>query len=143
MGARRVFIRWDVRGRVLGGWAFSWAACVLPRLRKGRLRRASVVQEEAERLYDGVRVRDLVAAGRARLHLLATSFTTGHLVAFGENRMRFVGAPGSALPEPESIPAHDVPVALGVTASSAFPPLFPPLRVNHETFGAHENVFPN
>ena len=74
---------------------------------------------------------------------MATSFTTGHLVAFGDNRMQFVAAPGAPLPDPASIPAHDVPVALGVAASSAFPPLFPPVRVDHTTFGSDQSLFPN
>src|SRR5262249_21326106 len=54
------------------------------------------------------------------------------------NEMRFCG---DLVPDPGSIPADEVPVALAVTASSAFPPMFPPVRVDHETFGAARDVF--
>jgi predicted acylesterase/phospholipase RssA len=134
------FIRSDLRGRVEREWLFSWAALGLPRLWKGRWWRTTLLQRGYDRLYRGARLRDLVAGERPQLHLLATSFSTGHLVAFGNSEMRFCGDP---VPDPEAMPADEVPVALAVTASSAFPPLFPPVRVDHATFGASRGVFPN
>src|SRR5215471_10384409 len=132
------FVRSDLRGRVVRPWLVSWAALGLPRLRNARWWRIRLLQREYDRLFHKAKMRDLTAPNRPQLDLLTTSFTTGHLVAFGNNEMRFCG---DLVPDPGSIPADEVPVALAVTASSAFPPMFPPVRVDHETFGAARDVF--
>lgn len=134
------FIRSDLRGRVLRSWLFSWAALGLPRVRRRWWWRTHILQREYDRLYHGAKLKDLVSPSRPQLHLLATSFTTGHLVTFGQGEMRFCGDP---VPDPAFMPADEVPVALAVTASSAFPPMFPPVRVDHATFGAPKDMFPN
>jgi predicted acylesterase/phospholipase RssA len=41
------------------------------------------------------------------------------------------------------MPAFGLPVAYAVTASSAFPPLFPPVDISHETLGCDQNKFAN
>jgi predicted acylesterase/phospholipase RssA len=139
------FVRRDVRGRVVRPWLVSWLAAGLPRLLGGRAwTRTSLLQRQYDRLYRGAKMRDLALPDSPDLHLLATSFTTGHLVAFGGNEMRLLDAPTAApgLPNPSAVAAHDVPVALAVAASSAFPPLFPPVRVDAATFGPDPDKWP-
>jgi predicted acylesterase/phospholipase RssA len=70
-------------------------------------------------------------SGRAReLHILATSMTTGELCSFS-NEGVFKGVfPSRKI---EGVALAGVPVSLAVAASSAFPPMFPPIEVSHET----------
>src|SRR5262245_8940794 len=93
------FVHSDLRGRVVRPWLFSWAALGLPRLKKGRWWRTQLLQREYDRLCRGAKLRDLTTNNRPQLYLLTTSFTTGHLVAFGNSEMRFCG---DLLPEPEA-----------------------------------------
>ncbi|MBP3954079.1 patatin-like phospholipase family protein [Gemmata sp. G18] len=143
------FVRADVRGRVIRPWVVSFLA-VAPRFRGARWWRTALLQREYDRLYRGATLGAVAAPGRPEVQLLATSFTTGHLVAFGSNRgnveLRFGQEPGAgpddrqAVPVP--VPVAAVPVGLAVAASSAFPPLFPPVRVDHATFGVAPDCFP-
>ena len=92
--------------------------------------RTSLLEGQYQRLYQGKALSELAADGRPELHLLATSMTTGELVSFNARKMQIERAT-----ETNSIDAGRLPVAFAVTASSAFPPLFPPVRVASETFG--------
>lgn len=139
------FTRWDLRGRVVRPWLASWAALALPRLAmQNRWIRTSLLQRGYDRLFRGACLRDLERDGRPQLHILATSMSTGQLVSFGQGTMRFNVDPEAKRNEVvvPPLPADSLHVALAVTASSAFPPLFPPVRISHELFGAPVQSMP-
>lgn len=126
----------DIRGRVLRRWALSWAL-IVPRLLG--LRRIALLQREYEAIFGRKRLRDSADAnaGRPELHLLATSFNTGHLCSFTEGHFIIERASG-----PEQHDADTVRLSVAVAASSAFPPMFPPLKLTREMLGTPEENFP-
>jgi predicted acylesterase/phospholipase RssA len=137
------FIQVDVRGRVVRPWLFSMGALWFPRIVwRDRWHRVNLLQREYDRLYRSQRLRHLAEDDSPQLHILATSLTTGQLVAFGNNRMQFLTDPADKQESPRgySVPANDVPVSLAVAASSAFPPMFPPVRISYRTFGIHRDL---
>lgn len=82
-----------------------------------------------EHLFQGKTLRDLRAG--PRVYLNATNLATGRLFAFvagggrseemGEYRLGYT-------------PAPDFPISRAVAASSAFPPVFPPLRLSPKAY---------
>ncbi|HXW69825.1 MAG TPA: patatin-like phospholipase family protein [Methylocella sp.] len=77
--------------------------------------------------------------GRPAVRFNCTSLTTGDpcyfdQAGFGWYKKGVIEAP---------IPALGLPVAYAVTASSAFPPLFPPVEISHETLCCDRNDFEN
>ena len=76
----------------------------------------------------GKQLKDLRAHGKPLLSLLTTNLTTGTLGAFTAEGFCSDVSKGSAA----SVACGDVPIALAVAASSAFPALFPPVRVTPE-----------
>jgi hypothetical protein len=76
---------------------------------------------------------------RPRLHLLATSLTTGQPFSFGEAGVSWIEK-GVV----QTLYCDNVPIALAVAASSAFPAYFPPVDVNWRTFtdSNHKADFP-
>lgn len=84
-------------------------------------------------LFHGVKLQGL--AGGPRLYLNATNLSTGNLFFF------VAGGEGPAeLGEHEFgvFPADDFPVCKAVAASSSFPPVFPPLRIDSDVYPAKE-----
>ena len=151
------FTRADLRGKVIRSWAFSFAALGLPRLfSPSGWTRTGVLRAHYDRLYNRATLQDLMAdlpGGKPRphLHVLATSMTTGHMVSFGDGQMKIHdgdendGRPavgGGGRPS-KAYPAGSLPVSVAVAASSAFPPLFPPVQVNDALFGAPEGFLEN
>src|SRR5262245_22732749 len=143
------FVRRDVRGRIIRRW-IAWRLALVPSVCRllgqlgplrflvrfgeiGSLRR--LLQREYDRLLGGRRLGDLGAA--PDLHLLATSLTTGALASFSragfwlDERREF-----------REISTERLPISLAVTASSAFPPLFPPIRVDNQLLTVRRDDLP-
>ncbi len=152
------FIRLDVRGRILRHW-IAVNALVGPLvsrlLRRFRLVRVlpddfggfgmltQLLQKHYHRLLDGRTLVDLArptpsGAPRPDLHILAVSLSTGSLAAFSQN-----GVWIDEKPVPREISTERLPVALAVAASSAFPPLFPPIRVDSKLLLVSRYEFPH
>ncbi|HEY8506402.1 MAG TPA: patatin-like phospholipase family protein, partial [Gemmataceae bacterium] len=133
--------RHDLRGRVVCPWLFSCVTYPFTRLWCPRWWwRTRRLQAGYDLLYRGARMADLDQPGRPKLSILATSMTSGDMACFAGRKFLVVRNPdldgsNGARIFPEVTPAGDVPVALAVAASSAFPPLFPPVVVGEETFG--------
>jgi predicted acylesterase/phospholipase RssA len=135
------FIRSDVRGRILHRWLLSWAA--LPLRLFPRCRRSPVALLEAEYadLFAGKSLDDLKKQGGApvpppKLSILAASMTTGRLCAFDSGGFRILDRE-----KPVSIDTGEIPVALAVAASSAFPVLFQPVPINHKRLSCSKEKF--
>jgi predicted acylesterase/phospholipase RssA len=129
------FVKRDVRGRVLRRWILSIIAFPLRWLPGGRRwSRIKLLQSEYDRLFQGRTLANLLperGAGGLRhpdLHLLCTSLTTGEPCAFSGEGFWKLSPDGKV----RLIRAGTQPIALAVAASSAFPPLFPPVELTSE-----------
>jgi predicted acylesterase/phospholipase RssA len=131
---------WDIRNRVLRRWALG-SLFLMPYW--ARFGRTEILQEQYERLFGRKTLRNCAEANPTSpaFHILATSFNTGDLCSFSDDR--FVihsenttdrGETVSA--EPTSYAADNIRISLAIAASSAFPPLFPPLQLTWDKIGA-------
>lgn len=96
------------------------------------------LEQQYAQLYADAVLSDLSENG-PDLHLLATSLTTGSIVDFGTNGAWF----GSGGIDGKRYPLSAFPLARAVAASSAFPPLFRPVRIRRQDIQALEAEFPH
>lgn len=145
----------NLRDRVLRRWLITrGAGRIADRLLPGRLkswlrkrfgtRRAYWLQREyAKGLLGWGSIADCYRAPAGRppvpdpahrdppmLYILATSFTTGELCSFSCND--FEVEPHEKSDRGHSCPGGHLPLAYAVAASSAFPPMFPPLLLTKD-----------
>lgn len=127
----RAIGEWDIRGRVLRRWILS-CAFVMPRLLG--YGRTELLQRQYEQLTKKARLRDIAPdiTGGPRFYFLSTSFNTGDLCSFSHDH--FV-VHRQDEPVPLRYPSENVRLSLAVAASSAFPPMFPPLRLTWDQLG--------
>jgi predicted acylesterase/phospholipase RssA len=104
------FARNDLRGRIVRRWLLTRD-------------RAASLQREYNSIFKNARLSELPST--PSFHFLSTSMTTGRLCAFTRESFLVVREDGNV----DAHPAESQPVAQAVAASSAFPPLFPPLRL--------------
>jgi serine/threonine-protein kinase len=136
------FVGSDVRGRVVRRWVLTWLT-ILPRLlRRQRYTITNLLQGEYRRLYKNAKLKDLGGgsadnARRPEIYINCTSLNTGAPCRFG--RYGFSWYEGDV---EKKIAAPETDVSLAVAASSAFPPLFPPVTVSHETLYCDRKQFP-
>ena len=88
---------------------------------------------------------DLPGPNRPELHILTTSMSAGKIASFGRGRFTLNDDPRLEQPAHRllDIAADHVPVSLAVAASSACPPFFPSIKVDHATFGVAGHEFPH
>jgi hypothetical protein len=106
------------------------------RLFSSKFARTALLQREYNRFLRKKFLSDLGNPGpftRPELHLVTTSFTTGNLCSFNRDGFWVDDANlNSKLYRAGSI----IPIGLAVAASSAFPPLFPPVALTRHMLGA-------
>lgn len=73
--------------------------------------------------------------GTPVLHILATSLNSGAVAAFEDDRFRVRGS------GVDPVPAQRTPIALAVAASSAYPALFGPVRIDSESLVLYNGKF--
>lgn len=151
----------DLRGRIVRRWLllafflpFRWCLLLLrtlaqvAHLRKTTVRvtnllyawsRTGLLQAYYDsQLFHRAPLRSLVQAdGVPEFHLLSTSLTTGCLCSFDGTFFVI-----DSMTKLDRFAAGSVPLAMAVTASSAFPPLFPPVQVTRRTLGANDTQLP-
>ncbi len=150
----RTFAYSDVRGRIVRTWLLSGTCFGLP-LYVSRLRRDQLLIREYQRFFGQQgRDTDLKALNPAlgtRIHLLTTSLTTGQLCEFSASGFmrfddRFADQPlqnvrvDDHFPNP-ALQSARFNIPLAVAASSAFPPLFPPVRIDADRFQLDVKAF--
>jgi predicted acylesterase/phospholipase RssA len=143
------FVRMDVRGRVVRRWILFWLM-VIPRLLKRRhWTFTNMLQTHYARLYRGARLRDLRGGSdteRPEVFFCCTSLTTGSACWFGRSGFLWIEGDktvGKGSFKQRHIPAPNTPVAFAVAASSAFPPLFPPIAIDSEILSCDRKDYPN
>lgn len=129
------FCQRDVRNRILRRWLLGWLTLVGRFIFK--LSRVRLLIAEYETLFGKASLRDLnptAEIDRPRIILQSVVLSSGHPCSFGRSGfMWYEPDAGDYLHEREvSKPTSHLPVALAVAASSAFPPLFPPLRISRD-----------
>src|SRR5262249_31637483 len=135
------FVQKGIRGRVIRRWIFSWLYLAIPRLfMRGHWTRTNLLQKEYDRLYKDKVLDDLRASDGPRVYFYSTSLTTGAVCSFGRSGFRWHDR--SDNPMEKSINAPNTPIAFAVAASSAFPPLFPPIEISNETLFCNKRRFP-
>lgn len=139
------FVKTDVRGRVLRRWLLG-CSIVVPRFvipKDGRWSLVNLLQRQYAGLFRSAvtnreaTIGDLRREGRPAVRFNCTSLTTGDPCYF--DQAGFGWYRNGVLVKP--IAAFGLPVAYAVTASSAFPPLFPPVEISHSTLPCDRNVF--
>lgn len=114
----------DLRGRIVRRWLLLGWIC-------RSFRRTRLLERYYARLLSDWQLSKL--PDTPEFYFLATSLTTGRLVSFNSqgfddgNRIHVAG---------------DLPVALAIAASSAFPPLFPPVNISRDRLRAKLADFP-
>lgn len=125
----RAFAGRNIRDRVIRRWLLTrWLG----------LRRSYWLQKEYEALLGRGRIAGCYRQANGKrppvLNILATSFKTGELCAFGPDLFRIMRKK-DGVTEPIPTPGGHLRLAYAVTASSAFPPLFPPVPLTHKILG--------
>jgi predicted acylesterase/phospholipase RssA len=138
------FVQKDIRGQVIRRWLFAWPFRALPRfLMRRSLRhwtRTNLLQKYYGRLYKDKALKHLRASNRPHVYFYSTSLTTGVVCSFGRSGFRWHDRYDNPLEL--SIAAPNTPIAFAVAASSAFPPLFPPIEISNETLFCDRERFP-
>jgi len=137
------FVQRDVRGRVIRRWLLAWLCLALPRLLMLRSRRwtfTNLLQKQYGRLYKDKSLEDLRAPDRPQVYFYSASLTTGVVCSFSRSGFRWHDKFDNPLER--SIRAPNTPIAFAVAASSAFPPLFPPIQISNETLFCDKGTFP-
>jgi len=115
------FVRADLRGRIVRRWLLAgwwWP----------RYRRISQLIRAYDKLYKGALLQDLGKADdRPTIAILATSMISGDVCAFTSRGVRV-----NCLRDPKEVVLPRLAVSSAVAASSAFPPLFPPVKLDRK-----------
>ncbi|MBY3544795.1 patatin-like phospholipase family protein [Rhizobium laguerreae] len=130
------FGRRDLRGRVLRRWMLTWWTLFIPKrwtsLRFGPMR---YLEREYHRLFKGGTFSEASQGGSPDLYILSTNLNNGALCSFSKQGYYLED-------EDDAFFAHEgVPLSLAVTASSAFPPLFPPVEIERTMFSVELERF--
>lgn len=151
------FAKSDVRGRVFRRWFLGLVA--FPVLRfwpwpwKKHWTRTVLLQIEYDRLYRHELLKSLGRDAdepednpRPEVFLLATAMKTGDMCTFTGRGLQFeqarlYGDSGEHHERP--VNGTLLPVSFAVTASSAFPPVFPPLKVTPQLLRTDAAQFPH
>ncbi|MBY5794992.1 patatin-like phospholipase family protein [Rhizobium leguminosarum] len=135
------FGRRDLRGRVVRRWILLGWTLLLPKhLSKLRLGPMQFLEREYRRLFRGSTFGDIVQNEPKApvLHVLSTNLNNGSLCSFSKDGYSIeVGEK-----DQQSLFEHEsIPLSLAVTASSAFPPLFPPVQLENKMFSVDIGKF--
>jgi predicted acylesterase/phospholipase RssA len=136
------FIRGDIRGKVVRRWIFAWITLVPRLLKPKRWTFTNLLQDYYRKLFMGARLRDLTesaSAGAPNAFFNCASLGTGSACTFGNSKFFWADKKGVET----SIDAPNTRVDFAVAASSAFPPLFPPIAISSEVLFCDKDDFRN
>lgn len=151
------FTQSDLRGRVIRKWILSWLWVFprficwlfkkLPILKKlGLIKRcdwriSTLLENTYSKFYQNKNLQDINKENLPQLHILSTSLTTGRLFSFNNEGVTFISDNKDA--RYKTYPSDDIPISKAVAASSAFPPVFSPVAISHQTLNVEVEDFPN
>ncbi len=131
--------RRNIRDRVLRRAVLTAIPLRLRNLATGRAvsGRTQWLMREYDSLLNRTRIDAATGTGgdKPRFHFLATNFMSGELCSFSGNNFEVESRDHGFL----TTPCGHLPLSLAVAASSAFPPMFPPLLLDDETLARPRN----
>jgi predicted acylesterase/phospholipase RssA len=141
------FTQKDVRNRILRRWIIGWLT-LFPRI-VCKWSRVELLRREYQSLYGDRKFSEFpnVYEGNGpRVTIQCTSMTTGLPCSFGRSGLMLykeqADGRGIKLDEDKELTfATRLSVAYGVAASSAFPPMFPPLQIDSKMLDCPEESF--
>lgn len=150
------FAQMDVRGRVFRRWFMGLAAFPIMRFGpwpwKKQWTRTVLLQKEYDRLYRHELLKSLSTEfdevtenPRPQVFLMATAMKSGDMCTFTGKGLQFEQAQlhfAGAEHQEQLVDGTLLPVAFAVSASSAFPPAFPPVKVTHQNLRTEARSFP-
>lgn len=140
------FCQRDVRNRIIRRWLFG-CATIIPRLlfEQSRVR---LLISEYKHLFGNHTLTDLLpnkGMPKPRIIVQSMSLTTGQPCSFGRSGYMWYEADeqGFLNEDEKSLLTPHLQMAFAVAASSAFPPMFPPVRITAKLLHVNNSVFPN
>lgn len=144
--------QWDIRGRVVrryiaSYWFFPLKLAYLLRKHPQWIDKIAgglteFLERQYARIFGNVTFSDIYSVGSTKkpnLHILATNLTTGELCEFSKHGYTVHRRKG----ETDRVDVSSLPLSLAVAASSAFPPLFPPVKIDGSRLLADQEQFPH
>lgn len=143
------FTQRDVRNRILRRWIIGWLT-LLPRLLLN-WSRVELLRGEYRSLYGDRQLSEfpnVYNGDGPRIILQCASMTTGLPCSLGRSGLMLYkeqaeGRGINLAVDEELTFATSLTVAHGVAACSAFPPMFPPLKIDSELLGCPKRAFPS
>lgn len=135
------FIQSDVRGKVVRRWILAWLV-LFPRIlfpKSKRWTRGNLIQSFYSKLFDSARLQDLRGKGRPEIVINCTSLSNGAACSFGPSGFALYKRKENDVEINKR--SDEISVAFAVAASSAFPPLFPPIEISNETLRCKQAEF--
>jgi predicted acylesterase/phospholipase RssA len=132
------FIKSDVRGRIVRRWFLGWLTVVF-RLLVPRHKRWTVgylLEKQYDRLFKDGQIQHLRGDGRPKVFFNATNLTTGTDCCFSSEKFTWCKE-GTE----REVTTDETRIAFAVAASSAFPPLFPPVEVSYKKLKCSQTKF--
>jgi predicted acylesterase/phospholipase RssA len=142
------FAQFDIRSRIIRRSLASFVAFLLWVVRQilGISMRTQQLEKSYRLLFGRSRLCALASPPmgsceprRPSIHILASSLRTGEACAFSARGFRVANSD----PECRWLGADSVMIAKAVAASSAFPIIFPPVRINARTLRCKSGELPN
>jgi predicted acylesterase/phospholipase RssA len=144
------FTQADIRGQIVRRSFLAWLMFI-PRFflpRSDRWTIGNLLLWSFDRFFGGKQLKHLKkGAARPKLFLNCTSLTTGSSCFFDSSSFNWYEKKedkqtGLYKEEPKDVYIEETPVSFAVAASSAFPPLFPPIEVSHSKLVCSREKFP-
>ena len=140
------FCQRDVRNRIIRRWLFG-IATIIPRSLFG-WSRVHLLISEYKRLFSNHTLNDLLpreGSQKPRILAQSVSLTTGQPCSFGRSGFMWYEADeqGFLNEKERSLLTPHLQIAFAVAASSAFPPMFPPVRITSKDLHVNNSDFPN
>jgi predicted acylesterase/phospholipase RssA len=130
------YCRRGFRTRLILAWVACWPLrAVLCLFRRNFLSRGYFLSRAYRKLYGNFTIGQ--NATGVKLHLAATSITSGVPMSFGTGALHYL-----ADAKHRQVPMAGLPFNLAVACSSAFPALFPPIRISAKTLAVVPQEWP-
>ncbi|HYL77152.1 MAG TPA: patatin-like phospholipase family protein [Bryobacteraceae bacterium] len=131
----------DVRGRILRRWILAWITLLPRTFWRKHWRLTQMLKRSYDRLFQGESAKPAILKAlpsSPEINILCTSMTTGSLCTFDRLGFCFSDASGD-----HRIECPTLHVSYAVAASSAFPPLFPPVLIDNRVLMCDQAEFQN
>jgi len=124
----------DIRGRILRRWVLAWITLFPRIISRGRWKLTNMLKDSYSELFKNATLGSLPAT--PDVHILSTSMTKGGLWSCDRTGVSFDRDTSTC-----RISTTTLHLSLAVAASSAFPALFPPIRIDNKVLMCDRSEF--